>query len=430
MSNTIAIQLASDFLQKFPRTAAESFDNIDIKNQLEVSEHISPSQVARLLVKISPESSINILLNSKQLDAILKQMDPADVARILSRADKSSKEEVMSQASELLRKEIEQILEYPPDTAGALMETEIHLFHPDDLVKEAVEKIRKRRGKNVSSVFLVDHDGVLQGRVYLQELIAADDHTRLSEIAKKTPWVNELTPREEVAETVENNAVPSLPVLNGQNIVLGVIRHEKLIAIAQKDALDGLQTMVGVSKDEKALSSPIFSVKKRLPWLSINLITTFVAAFVVGLFEDTIAKITALAILLPVVAGQSGNTGAQAQAVTMRGLALREIRLRHKWKVLFKEGRVGLYNGVIVGLLCSVSVFFWSQSLPLAGVIGVSMVLAMIAASLSGAAIPMILIAMNQDPATSSSIILTTVTDIVGFLSFLGLATIFLSYLT
>jgi len=259
--------------------------------------------------------------------------------------------------------------------------------------------------------------------------MVAEDKAPLRNISKPTIWVSELTPREEVADVVKKSSVPSLPVLNGDGAVLGIIRYEALFSLAQKDAFDDLQTMVGVSKDEKALSTPFFSMRKRLPWLSINLLTTFVAAFVVALFEDTIAKITALAVLLPVVAGQSGNTGAQAQAVTMRGLALREIRLRHKWKVLAKEGFVGFYNGMIIGLLCSVSVFFWSQSLPLALVIGTSMILAMVAASLSGAAIPMMLTSMNQDPATSSSIILTTVTDIVGFLSFLGLATIFSHYL-
>ncbi|MFP3999957.1 MAG: magnesium transporter [Desulfobacterales bacterium] len=165
-----------------------------------------------------------------------------------------------------------------------------------------------------------------------------------------------------------------------------------------------------------------FSVRKRMPWLSINLLTTFAAAAVVGIFENVIAQVTALAILLPVVAGQSGNTGAQALAVTMRGLSLREIRLGHKWRVLTKEGSVGFINGLSVGIMCAIAVFIWSQSLPLALVIGAAMVLAMVAASLSCAAIPMLLTAMGQDPATSSSILLTTITDIVGFLSFLGLA--------
>ena len=187
--------------------------------------------------------------------------------------------------------------------------------------------------------------------------------------------------------------------------------------------------MVGASKEERALSSVGFAVRKRMPWLQVNLLTAFLAASVVGVFEATIAQVTALAVLLPVVAGQSGNTGAQALAVTMRGLALREIRLRH-WKVVsFKEATVALINGVSVALTTSLGVFIWSRSAGLALVIGTSMVISMVAAGLAGAAVPMVLTALKQDPAQSSSIILTTVTDVVGFFSFLGIATVMMARL-
>jgi len=182
--------------------------------------------------------------------------------------------------------------------------------------------------------------------------------------------------------------------------------------------------MTGASADERALSKPLFAVKKRLPWLQVNLATAFLASLVVALFEDTIAKFTALAVLLPVVAGQSGNTGAQAQAVTMRGLALREVRLRHWWQVEMKEAVAGLLNGIAVAITTAVCVYFWSKSFGLAMVIGISMVLSMMLASISGAAVPMVLTMLGQDPAQSSSIILTTITDCVGFASFLSIATL------
>ncbi|MDH3406797.1 MAG: magnesium transporter, partial [Gammaproteobacteria bacterium] len=177
-------------------------------------------------------------------------------------------------------------------------------------------------------------------------------------------------------------------------------------------------------KDERALSKVPFAVIKRLPWLQINLLTAFLAAAVVGLFESTIAKFTALAVLMPVVAGQSGNAGAQALAVTMRGLALREISVRHWARVVFKEVNVGLLNGLAIAVTTGVAVYFWSGSLGLSLVIASSMVLSMIAAGFSGAIIPIALTRMGQDPAQSSSIVLTTVTDVVGFFSFLGIATL------
>lgn len=429
MEKIFEMKIVENFFKKFPMKFTEKFEAIENEKKLEIFDNFSTSLSGKLLLRLSSETAVDLLINCKSVSHLSKNLDPAEIARILSRGNENQRNQIIKRLSSSVSKEVKQVLDYPLDSAGALMTTEISIFHPEDLVKNVVAQLKKKRGKNISSIFLADYDGVLQGRVYLQDLVVADENALLKELSKSTPWVGEMSPRDEIVEVVEKNLVPSLPVLSSQNVVLGIIRHEDLISIAQKDALEGMQTMVGVSKDEKALSKPLFSVKKRLPWLSINLLTTFVAAFVVGIFEDTISKITALAILLPVVAGQSGNTGAQSQAITMRGLALREIRLRHKWKVLFKEGLVGLYNGFFIGALCSLSVFFWSQSLPLAAVIGVSMVFAMFAASLSGAAIPMILTAMNQDPATSSSIILTTVTDIVGFLSFLGLATVFSEYL-
>jgi magnesium transporter len=181
---------------------------------------------------------------------------------------------------------------------------------------------------------------------------------------------------------------------------------------------------VGASKEERALSRVGFAVRKRLPWLQVNLATAFLAAAVVGIFEETIARFTALAVLLPVVAGQSGNTGAQALAVTMRGLALREVRPRHWPRLTLKEVNVAFINGLAVALTTAVGVYVWSRSLGLALVIGTSMVISMVVAGLSGASIPVVLIKLGQDPAQASSIILTTATDVVGFLSFLGIATL------
>ncbi|HEU4747040.1 MAG TPA: magnesium transporter, partial [Gemmatimonadaceae bacterium] len=178
-----------------------------------------------------------------------------------------------------------------------------------------------------------------------------------------------------------------------------------------------------VSRQERALSPVSFAVRKRLPWLEINLATAFLAAAVVGLFESTIAQFTALAVLLPVVAGQSGNTGAQALAVTMRGLAMREIRIGHWPRVVRKEASVALLNGIAVSLTTAAGVFVWSRSPGLSLVIGVSMILSMVSAGIAGVLVPTVLTMFGQDPAQSSSIILTTVTDVVGFASFLGIAT-------
>ena len=210
---------------------------------------------------------------------------------------------------------------------------------------------------------------------------------------------------------------------------MGVVRYQRLFDAIESVATAGMQKMVGASADERALSTAMFSVKRRLPWLHINLLTAFLAAAVVGVFESLIAQFTALAVLLPVVAGQSGNAGSQALAVTMRGLALREIGIREWRQVLAKEVVVGLVDGAALAVTCGLSVFVWSQSIGLAIVIAVAMVMSMVAAGISGALVPIILTRVGQDPATASSIILTTVTDVAGFISFLGTATLLASWL-
>ncbi|HVS66115.1 MAG TPA: magnesium transporter, partial [Thermoanaerobaculia bacterium] len=266
--------------------------------------------------------------------------------------------------------------------------------------------------------------------VLLAELaVAPSDETLETLVQPPRAVIGAMAPRSEVSELLEEPRLTSLPVVDVQGHLLGVIRQDALLDAAREEAVSDLQAMVGASREERALSTAAFAVRKRLPWLEINLLTAFLAAAVVGLFEDTIARVTALAVLLPVVAGQSGNTGAQALAVTMRGLALREVRTQQWLRVVVKELLAGAGNGVAVAATTSLAVYLWSRSPGLALVIGSSMVLSMTIAGFSGAAIPMILTSLRQDPAQSSSIFLTTVTDVAGFFSFLGIATLLMSRL-
>jgi magnesium transporter len=310
------------------------------------------------------------------------------------------------------------------------MDPRITTFRRDASVADVVQRLATFRRRRVQDVFVVDSEDRLLGSVTLQEVVLAPPETRLEAIMRSpTPHVQATSPREEVVGELGRHRVTSLPVVDFEGRVLGVLHQEELLTAAQADAATDVVTMVGAGRDERALSPPFFAVRKRLPWLQVNLLTAFLAASVVGLFESTIAAYTALAVLLPVVAGQSGNTGAQALAVTMRGLALREVRIRHWLRVALKEIAAGFGNGVAVAATTSAAVYVWSRSLGLALVIGVSMVISMTLAGLSGAVIPMLLTALRQDPAQSSSIILTTITDVVGFFSFLGIATLFASLL-
>jgi magnesium transporter len=374
---------------------------------------------------LSSERAADILrsLSNDDSGRLLEMMEPPLAAATLSRLDGPDQEAALDAVEPGVASELRQLLSFPPNTAGSLMDPRVMTFHPTSTSGEVLDRLRASPWKQVFSVYIIDDRGVLRGSVPLQEIAVSAASTPLSQIQRPPPAVvRAIASREELVELFESKKTPVVPVIDFEGHLLGVIRYDALISAAHEEASVDMQTMVGASKEERALSKVTFAVRKRLPWLEVNLGTAFLAASVVGLFESLIAQFTALAVLLPVVAGQSGNTGAQALAVTMRGLALREIRVRQWARVLFKEFRVGLLNGVAVALTTSFFVFLWSRSLGLAVVIGSSMVLSMALAGLSGGAIPILLTAIGQDPAQSSSIILTTVTDVVGFLSFLGIA--------
>lgn len=310
------------------------------------------------------------------------------------------------------------------------MNTDVTTYRQLAKAGETLAKLREGGMKTARSLFLVDDEQRLTGKVQLEDLALASAERTLGDLAQ--PIGSAVWPIDsigEVSRVFEEDDVLDLPVLDLDGVLLGAVMHDSLARTVQKDATANLQTMVGASKEERALSSPFFTVRKRMPWLQVNLVTAFMAAAVVGIFENTIAQVTALAVLLPVVAGQSGNTGAQALAVTMRGLALREITIRQWAKVLRKEVTAGFLNGVGIAITCGIGVYLWSQSIGLVAVIMSSMVLAMVAAGFAGALIPVILTRLGQDPATSSSIILTTVTDIAGFFAFLGIATLMMQFL-
>ena len=280
--------------------------------------------------------------------------------------------------------------------------------------------------RSVFNVFAVDESGRLAGVVSLQAAAVADPEATLDSLIEPAPLtVSPFAPRSEVVEILQRGQATSVPVVSVDGAPIGVLRLNELMQEVSQELSSDLVSMTGASAEERALSSVGFAVRKRLPWLQINLATAFVAAAVVGIFEETISKFTALAVLLPVVAGQSGNTGSQALAVVLRGLAVQEITSRSVARVAVKEFFAGAINGFGVGAVCSVSVYAWSRSFGLALVIGVAMVAAMAIAGVAGAVIPVFLTVVGKDPAQASSILLTTVTDVVGFLSFLGLATIF-----
>ncbi len=431
-TGALAQPLAEDFFFQHPVEAAHELEKRPSSEIMAMLKSQSPETASRLLTYISAPQAAHWLeqLGLETALPIFEKLDSRDAAQVLAQFEKKDRNEILQKLPLSHREEIQGLLTYKPNQAGFFMDPRVFTFASSDTVHEVLIRIRSNKKHRILNIYVVGEEKILLGVVPLEVLVLAEGNTSLVALMNANPYIiSDFAPREEAIDIFDKSRVASLPVVNFARRLLGVIRHSALVEAVEIEALSDLQTMVGAGSEERALSKVFFAVKKRLPWLHINLATAFLAAAVVGLFEDTIARFTALAVLLPVVAGQSGNSGAQALAVTLRGLALREVRVRQWARIAFKETRVGLINGFAVAITTGVGVYFWSRSLGLAMVIGVAMVISMMMAGLSGAIIPIALTALRQDPAQSSSIFLTTVTDIVGFFSFLGLATILAGFL-
>lgn len=413
------------FMVQHPADVARRMKAIPADLAVETLRREPIEVVARILERLAPGAADAIIVQFGPVDGatLLVEMATSVAIAMLNRLDEERCDALLSSMDEATAREYQTLLSYPTDTAGHVMDTHIVAFSENLTVAEAVAQIKAQGVKKLRKLYLLADDMQLRSFVEIQDIVLAESTTKLADIAVPvTLFVHDLDPKDEVIDLVRNSRIGQVPVVDLNHHLIGTIEGYSLIEAVRDDLSANMQTMVGVSKDERALSSSWFSVKKRLPWLQINLLTAFLAAAVVGMFEDTISQFTALAILLPIAAGQSGNTGAQALAVTMRGLTLREITVRNWRQIAVKEGVAALINGVAIAITCGAGVYLWSQSTGLALIIALAMVSSMIIAAVAGALVPIILKRLGQDPALSSSIILTTVTDIAGFMSFLGIA--------
>jgi magnesium transporter len=338
------------------------------------------------------------------------------------------KNKIALNLTEKQKREIGELLEYPKDSVGYIMSPIFLALRSELRISEAVHKIKTTAGQEnmpLSYVYVVDAESQLVGVLSMRDLLIKDPHRQLSEVMiKNIFYLNAFMNAEDAASIVSKQKFFAVPVVDNTNKLVGIVNTSQMLSDMQEEHSADIQTIFGVSSEERPFSSTIFSLKKRLPWLNINLATAFLAGAVVALFESTIAKLTVLAIFLPIVAGQAGNGGAQSLAVVMRGLVMREISMRDFPKLLWKEMLLGLINGIAIGIVTAAIAYIWKGDPTLGLVVCLAMIINLIIAGLSGAVIPIGLKSFGLDPAQSSMIILTTVTDVVGFFVFLGLATV------
>lgn len=428
------LPIVRKFFDTDPAAAAHSLETMEEDEAAEVLRGLPASLSARAFPHLQVSHAVALLreVPGDLLREIVQKLEPSQGAMILAQVPAEVRQSMLEHLPEDTRRQIQELLVYPENSAGRIMSTEFLAFHEEVVVREVIQRIRSlgHRRAPPSYAYVVDLHNHLVGVINMWDLLMASPAAAVREVMRKEVFsVNGFLDREEVANELSKRNFFAAPVVDRENRLVGVVKTEQLLGHVQEEATEDLQRMVGAGADERPFSAVAFSLKKRLPWLQVNLATAFLAAGVVGLFEDVIARMTVLAVFLPVVAGQGGNAGAQSLAVVIRGLAMREIPSDKARALVLKETVVGLANGVITGIVVAVVAWVWQGNAALGLVIGLAMVVNLVAAGFSGAAIPLVLKALGRDPAQASSILLTTVTDVVGFFAFLGFAVVFERFL-
>ncbi|WP_133794245.1 magnesium transporter [Prosthecobacter fusiformis] len=391
-------------------------------NLLEDVRERAPYDAADLLETLPAPAGVRVLeaLNPMVAQQVLHEMTDEHRCAIIAAAP-------IEKARQWMRNR-----EYPEDSVGWLMEPPVAVFRPSMTVRGTIEALRKLTKRAfITYGYVTDESNKLLGVLVFRDLMLGKPESLLSEVMYTTIFA--LRPDMELTEAMQktvNRHLPVYPVCDAEGRLLGLVRGQNLFEARAIEISAQAGTMMGVN-DEERLSTPVMhSLKFRHPWLQINLVTAFLAAGVVGYFESTLDRLVLLAAFLPVLAGQSGNTGCQALAVALRGMTLGDLKDGDERRLVIKEGTLGLLNGMLVGLTAGIAMFIYARMLgnPSAIMLGIVVLLSMIAScivsGLCGALIPLALRKLGADPATASSIFLTTATDVVSMGVFLGLATI------
>jgi magnesium transporter len=411
-----------------PADIADRLQRLPVDEALAALRRLSKADAAAVLAELDEELRPRLIegLSSPELAGIIAQLDHHAAADVVSELPEERRPEVMAALPIEEKAKVDTLLIYPPDTAGGIMSDQFIRLRTDQTVDECLALLQGRADETeggISYLYVTDDAGRLVGIVSMRDLVFRGRRRTIGAIMNtEVKHVSVNDDQEKIAQLFEHYHYLALPVLDREGRLVGIVSARQVMGVMREEATEDMQLMVGLSGEERALTPWQTSIKGRLPWLCINLATAFLAAAVVGIFEGTIAKWTALAIFLPIVAGQGGNAGAQTLTVIIREMALGEMTVGDGRKALIKEATLGILNGVAIGLLVGVIGWFWKGSVVLGVVVGVAMLLNMVAAALSGVLVPYTLKALRIDPALASSIMVTTVTDVAGFFFFLGLA--------
>ena len=438
-----------DFNKEFINTFSEKIQSSDIKFINQTLKNLHESDVANLIENLSNETRTKLieieefnidpdifvelnesiqsevlqLLSIESIIKIIKRLESDDSIKILENLEKEKKDTILDKLPPKDKFLLEEGLSYPEDSAARIMQREFTAVPSNWSVGQTIDYLRENKDlpKEFLEIFIVDNDFKPVGTVPSSRVLRTPRDSKMSSIMTEMPVLISVNmDKEEVGHTFENYNLVSAGVVNKDNKLVGMITADDVVTVVQEEAEEDVLRLAGVG-DEEITDSVIIKTKRRFNWLLLNLFTALLATWVISNFGASIEQMVALAFLMPIVASMGGNAGMQTLAVTIRAIAKKELSTSNFNRVVGKEFIIGVLNGIIFAIITAIIVHLWFKEINLSLLIGVSMILNMIVAGLFGILVPVSLKKMNIDPALASSVFVTTITDVVGFLSFLGL---------
>ena len=408
---------------------ADLIENLDTENRNKLIEIEAFTIDPEIFVELneSLQSEVLVLLTPESIAKILRKLESDNALQILEKIEGERKKKVLDKLSPQDRFLLEEGLSYPEDSAARIMQREFTAVPSDWTVGQTIDYLRENKDlpDEFLEIFVVDEKFKPIGTVPSSRVLRTARDSKMNSIMREIPVLISVNmDKEEVGLTFENYNLVSAGVVNKDNKLIGMITADDVVTVVQEEAEEDVLRLAGVG-DEEITDGVLKKTKRRFSWLFLNLITAIVASVVIGFFQDDIKKVVALAVLMPIVASMGGNAGMQTLAVTIRAIAKREISSGNFYKIVTKEFVIGILNGIIFAIISAAVVQFWFKELDLSILIAVAMILNMIVAGLFGILVPVSLKKFNIDPALASSVFVTTITDVIGFLSFLGIGSIF-----
>lgn len=434
----------------FRKSVASTLDNNDVEALNQFVDGLHESELGDLIESLKPErrkklvellgdsfdfaalTEVDEAIRVEIVDAIPNQdvaraigeMDSDDAVFILEDLDEKDRQEILEYLPFIERVRLKRSLDYPEDSAGRRMQSEFVAVPPFWTIGQVIDYMRidKDLPERFSQIFVIDATYKLVGDIELDRILRTKRHVRAEDIMNDTihPIPAQMD-QEEAAILFEQYDLLSAAVVDHNERLVGVLTIDDVVDVIHEEAEEDIKALAGVGDEE--LSDNVFAAfKSRFTWLFINLVTSILASVIIGLFDATIQQMVALAILMPIVASMGGNAGTQTMTVTVRALAVKDLDIYNAGRIILREAAVGGLNGIIFAVLIGVVSAVWFDNIDLGVVIGVAMIINMISAALAGILLPLILDKMGFDPAISSTVFVTTVTDVIGFFAFLGLA--------